>query len=89
MPVADTKSNHDQILRRGFDSAVDSFCDKAKDQTLGAGLYLSMATRVFHDYGGDPHTTGINGFVYFEIHNKQNSNHVVNGTSSPFSFFGK
>lgn len=79
MPVNNVKTNHDAIERHGFNPAVDRFCDAANGQEVGAGLFLSMATRVWLDYGGDPKSTGINGYVYFEIHNKQKEKHVVDG----------
>ncbi|KAF2269068.1 hypothetical protein CC78DRAFT_564830 [Lojkania enalia] len=79
MQIDDIKTNHDQIQRRGFNSAVDFFCDEAHDQTLGAGLYLSLATRVYINYGKDPKYYGINGYVYFEVYNKMNKGHVIDG----------
>jgi hypothetical protein len=79
MAIDDVKTNNGQISRRGYNSAVDFFCDEAGGQTVGGQLYLSMANRVWLDYGGDPATTGINGYVYFEIHNKRDSDHVVDG----------
>jgi hypothetical protein len=79
MAITNVKTNNGAITRRGFDSAVDSFCDKANGQTLGKGLYLSLATRVFLDDGGDPASHGINGFVYFEVHNKGGSDHHIDG----------
>jgi hypothetical protein len=77
MAVNDISTNQGQIQRRGFNSAVDFFCDRAGGQTLGGQLFLSMATRVWLDYGGNPETTGLNGYVYFEIHNKRDSDHKV------------
>lgn len=77
----DVASNHGEILRRGFLSAVSTFCHLANGQSVGAGGYLSTATRVFLDGGGDPASNGVPGYVYFEIHNKQTQVHIVNGTS--------
>lgn len=82
MAINDVKTNHGAIGRVGFNAAVNSFCGKAAGQKLGGKKYLSMATRVWFSYGGDPETTGINGYVYFEIHNKQDSDHVVDGKFS-------
>ena len=79
MPIDDISTNHGQITRRGFNSAVDFFCDKAHGQTLGGKLYLSLATRVFINFGKDPRTYGINGYVYFEIHNKLKEEHMIDG----------
>jgi hypothetical protein len=77
MAIEDVKTNNGQITRRGYHSAVDFFCDQAGGQTVGRQQYLSLANRVWLDYGGNPATTGINGYVYFEIHNKQDSDYVV------------
>jgi len=82
MPVNDVSTNHGQIGRVGYNSAVDNFCGKAGGQKVGGKKYLSMATRVWLDYGGNPETTGINGYVYFEIHNKRDSDHDVNSKFS-------
>jgi len=79
MAVNDVKTNNGRVQRIGYNTAVDNFCNKAGGNTLGAGSYLSMATRVWLDYGNNPQTTGLNGWVYFEIHNKQNSDHAVDG----------
>jgi hypothetical protein len=79
MAINDVKTNHGTVQRIGYNTAVDSFCNKAAGVTVGAGAYTSMATRVWLDYGGNPETTGLNGWVYFEVHNKQNSAHVVDG----------
>jgi hypothetical protein len=79
MPVNNVKTNHDTVERTGYSTAVDKFCNAANGQEVGATLFLSMATRVWLGYGADPRTTGINGYVYFEIHNKQNDKHIVDG----------
>lgn len=73
----DVASNHGQISRRGYLSAVSSFCQLANGQSVAAGGYLSTATRVFLDGGGDPASNGVPGYVYFEIHNKQSQAHLV------------
>jgi hypothetical protein len=83
MAVNNVKTNHDTVERTGYNAAVDRFCDAADRQEVGASLYLSMATRVWLDYGGDPTYTGLNGYVYFEIHNKQKDKHVVDGQYAP------
>ncbi|KAF2796342.1 hypothetical protein K505DRAFT_323364 [Melanomma pulvis-pyrius CBS 109.77] len=77
MAVNDVRTNHQQIPRVGFNSAVDNFCGKAGGQRVGGKKYLSMAARVWLDYGGVPENTGINGYVYFEIHNNRDAEHVV------------
>jgi hypothetical protein len=69
----DVKTNHGEIARRGYLSAVAAFCKQANGKTVGAGDFLSMATRVFLDGGGDPTSSGTNGYVFFEVHNKQQS----------------
>lgn len=74
----DVSSNNGEIPRRGYLTAVAEFCEQASGQTVPAGGYLSLATRVFLDGGGNPSTNGIPGYVYFEVHNKQNSaSHTV------------
>jgi hypothetical protein len=76
----DVSSNNGEIPRRGYLTAVAEFCQQANGQIVPAGGYLSLATRVFLDGGGDPSTSGIPGYVYFEVHNKQSSNsHTVDG----------
>ena len=76
----DVSSNNGEIPRRGYLTAVADFCEHASGKTIPAGGYLSLATRVFLDGGGDPSTNGIPGYVYFEVHNKQNSaSHTVDG----------
>lgn len=78
----DVSSNNGEISRTGYLTAVTKFCEQASGQTVAAGGYLSMATRVFLDGGGDPSTNGIPGYVYFEVHNKQSSaSHIVDGKS--------
>jgi hypothetical protein len=79
MAVNNVKTNHDTVERTGYTTAVDKFCDAANGQEVGSKLFLSMATRVWLGYGGDPKSTGLNGYVYFEIHNKQNDKHIVDG----------
>lgn len=76
----DVSTNNGEIPRRGYLSAVAEFCQEADGQTVPAGSYLSLATRVFLDGGGDPSSNGVPGYVYFEIHNKQSSDsHTVTG----------
>lgn len=72
-------TNHGKITRVGFNTAVDIFCSKAAGQKVGADKYLSMATRVWLDYGGAPDVTGINGYIFFEVHNKRATEHTVDG----------
>ena len=71
MAGVDVSTNNGEIPRRGYVSAVDAFCQAADGQIVGASSYLSMATRVFINDGGDPASNGDNGYVYFEIHNQQ------------------
>lgn len=76
----DVNSNNGDIPRRGYLTAVAEFCEQADGQTVPAGGYLSLATRVFLDGGRDPSTNGIPGYVYFEVHNKQSfASHTVDG----------
>jgi hypothetical protein len=79
MPIDNVSTNKGTLQHRGYTSAVDSFCDRAQGQEVGGQLYLSMATRVWMDHGGDPKVKGINGYLYFEIHNKRDEKHVVDG----------
>jgi hypothetical protein len=75
----DVKTNNGEISRRGYLNAVASFCKEADGKTVGGGDFLSMATRVFLDGGGDPTSSGTNGYVFFEVHNNQKSDsHTVN-----------
>ncbi|KAF3384119.1 Altered inheritance of mitochondria protein 6 [Talaromyces pinophilus] len=74
----DVSSNNGELPRRGYLTAVAEFCEQANGHIVPAGDYLSLATRVFLDGGGDPSTNGIPGYVYFEVHNKQSSaSHTV------------
>jgi hypothetical protein len=82
MAVSDVKTNHGAITRVGYTNAVNNFCNKAGGQTVPGNQYLTMATRIWADYGGDPTTTGLNEYVYFEIHNKLGSGHTVNSKHS-------
>lgn len=79
MAADDVRTNNGQIAHLGYNTAVNVFCDRAGNQTLGGNEYLSMAERVWLDYGQNPATTGVNGYVYFEIHNDKAGNHVVDG----------
>lgn len=79
MASNDVKTNHGTVQRIGYNTAVDAFCNKAAGVSVGASAYTSPATRVWLDYGNNPETTGVNGWIFFEIHNKQNSPHVVDG----------
>ncbi|KAI1100055.1 hypothetical protein F4804DRAFT_58564 [Jackrogersella minutella] len=63
--------------RPGFSTAVKTFCSAANGQTVKPDGYLSMATEVFLSGGKDPTTYGILGFVYFEVHNKESSDHTI------------
>jgi hypothetical protein len=77
MAVNSIKTNHQQIQRIGYNSAVDNFCAKAGGQHVASKKYLSMAGRVWLSYGGNPETNGVNGFVYFEIHNNGGGEYAV------------
>ncbi|KAI0879844.1 uncharacterized protein GGS22DRAFT_176676 [Annulohypoxylon maeteangense] len=67
--------------RRGFSTTVHTFCSAADGQTVQPGGYLSMATGVYLNGGKDPATYGIMGFVYFEVHNKESSDHTISSDS--------
>ncbi|KAI1084035.1 hypothetical protein F5B20DRAFT_526441 [Whalleya microplaca] len=67
--------------RTGFTTAVNKFCGQVDGKTVKSQGYLSMATELFLSGGKDPSTYGLLGYVYFEIHNKQNSDHKVDSAS--------
>ncbi|KAH9983593.1 hypothetical protein F4779DRAFT_612495 [Xylariaceae sp. FL0662B] len=67
--------------RTGFNKAVDKFCSQADGKTVKSKGYLSMATELFLSGGKDPSVHGLLGYVYFEIHNKQDSDHKVDSKS--------
>ncbi|OTA89313.1 hypothetical protein M434DRAFT_398650 [Hypoxylon sp. CO27-5] len=77
MPRDDVTIAQGTDIRRGFSTAVEIFCSAANGQTVKPSGYLSMATEVFLNGGKDPTAYGILGFVYFEVHNKQNSDHTI------------
>ncbi|KAI0836788.1 hypothetical protein F5Y06DRAFT_272319 [Hypoxylon sp. FL0890] len=77
MPRDDVKIAQGTDTRKGFSTAVRAFCSAANGQTVKPSGYLSMATEVFLSGGKDPTTYGILGFVYFEVHNKLNSDHTI------------
>jgi hypothetical protein len=79
MAIDDVRTNNGQIPRVGYNTAVDAFCNKAAGQSVSGQKYLSMATRIWLSAGGNPSTTGLNGWVYFEVHNKRDSAHSING----------
>lgn len=85
MAIDNVKTNQGTVQRVGYNFAADAFCDKANGVEVAAGAYTSMATRVWLDYGGNPETTGLNGWVYFEIHNKQSGPHFVEGIAPLFT----
>ncbi|KAI2783412.1 hypothetical protein F4815DRAFT_349901 [Daldinia loculata] len=63
--------------RSGYSTAVQTFCSAANGQTVKPSGYLSLATEVFLNDGKDPATYGVLGFVYFEVHNKESSDHTI------------
>ncbi|RYP46605.1 hypothetical protein DL768_007227 [Monosporascus sp. mg162] len=63
--------------RKGYNTAVDEFCEQADGRNVGPDGYLSLATEVFLNGGKDPEMYGLLGYVYFEVHNKQGSDHTV------------
>ncbi|KAI1136314.1 hypothetical protein F5Y05DRAFT_390958 [Hypoxylon sp. FL0543] len=77
MPRDDVMIAQGTDTRKGFSTAVQAFCNAANGQTVEPGGYLSMATEVFLSGGKDPTVYGILGFVYFEVHNKLDSNHTI------------
>ncbi|KAI1814819.1 hypothetical protein GGS20DRAFT_585081 [Poronia punctata] len=81
MAIDDVEIGQGGDKRVGFGSAVQKFCEMADGETVKKDDYLSMATEVYLDGGGDPSTNGILGFVYFEIHNKQDDDHTVEAGS--------
>lgn len=66
MAIPDVKIGGGSDTRKGFTSAVNSFCDMASGKTVASQDYLSMATEVFLDGGMNPTTYGILGYVYCE-----------------------
>ena len=60
-------TNNKKIEHRGYNQAVDYFCDQAGGQTLGGQLDHAMATRVWLGGGGNTTTNGLRGYVYFEM----------------------
>ncbi|KAI2606703.1 hypothetical protein GGR54DRAFT_620393 [Hypoxylon sp. NC1633] len=81
MPRDDVKIAQGTDTRRGYSTAVQAFCSTTDGQTVKPGGYLSMATEVFMNKGDDPTVYGILGFVYFEVHNKESSDHVISTDS--------
>ncbi|KAI1442281.1 hypothetical protein F5Y02DRAFT_263609 [Annulohypoxylon stygium] len=81
MPRDDVTIAQGTDTRPGFSTAVKAFCTAANGQTVQANGYLSMATEVFLNGGKDPSSYGVLGFVYFEVHNKESSNHTISTDS--------
>ncbi|KAI2471180.1 hypothetical protein F4781DRAFT_144518 [Annulohypoxylon bovei var. microspora] len=81
MPRDDVTIAQGGDTRRGFSTAVQAFCSAANGQTVQPSGYLSMATEVFLSGGKDPASYGILGFVYFEVHNKESSDHTISTES--------
>ncbi|KAI0382275.1 hypothetical protein F5Y04DRAFT_51846 [Hypomontagnella monticulosa] len=81
MPRNDVTIAQGTDTRRGYSTAVQTFCSAANGQTVKAGGFLSMATEIFLNGGKDPATHGVVGFVYFEVHNKINSDHTISTES--------
>ncbi|KAI1267321.1 hypothetical protein F5Y18DRAFT_379882 [Xylariaceae sp. FL1019] len=81
MAVPDVAIGSNTDSRQGFTRAITKFCSEANGLTVASQGYLSMATEVYLDGGGNPPVYGLLGYVYFEIHNKQSTAHVVNTAS--------
>ncbi|KAI1381953.1 hypothetical protein F4677DRAFT_439758 [Hypoxylon crocopeplum] len=81
MPRDDVTIAQGTDKRSGFSTAVQAFCSAAKGQVVKPSGYLSMATEVFLNGGKDPTTYGVLGFVYFEVHNKESSDHTISSES--------
>ncbi|KAI1385299.1 uncharacterized protein F4822DRAFT_432147 [Hypoxylon trugodes] len=77
MPREDVTIAQGSDSRRGFSTAVETFCNAANGQIVKPSGYLSLATEVFLNGGKDPATYGILGFVYFEVHNKETTDHTI------------
>ncbi|KAK6958291.1 hypothetical protein Daesc_001089 [Daldinia eschscholtzii] len=77
MPRDDVSIAQGTDTRRGYITAVQTFCSAANGQTVKPGGYLSLATEVFLNDGKNPATYGVLGFVYFEVHNKIKSDHTI------------
>ncbi|KAI0400351.1 hypothetical protein F4802DRAFT_585230 [Xylaria palmicola] len=81
MAIPDVAIGGGSDTRRGFTSAVNTFCDMAGGRSVKSQDYLSMATEVFLNSGMNPSSYGLLGYVYFEIHNKLSSTHTVDAAS--------
>ncbi|OTA99336.1 hypothetical protein M426DRAFT_325257 [Hypoxylon sp. CI-4A] len=81
MPREDVTIAQGTDTRKGFSTAVQSFCSAADGQTVEPSGFLSMATEVFLSGGKDPSVYGILGFVYFEVHNKESTDHTISAES--------
>lgn len=67
MPRNDVTIAQGTDTRRGYSTAVQTFCSAANGQTVKAGGFLSMATEIFLNGGKDPSTHGVVGFVYCKL----------------------
>ncbi|KAI9147368.1 Glycosyltransferase sdnJ [Paramyrothecium foliicola] len=81
MPRNDVKIAGGTDTRRGYSSAVQSFCSAVDGQVVEPGGYLSMSTEVFLNGGKNPTVYGILGFVDFEVHNKIKTDHKISAES--------
>lgn len=81
MSGSDVKIAQGTDSRRGFSTAVQDFCSAANGQVVKSNGFLSMATEVFLNGGKDPASYGVLGFVYFEVHNKESSDHTISTES--------
>ncbi|KAI8962251.1 hypothetical protein F5Y11DRAFT_197677 [Daldinia sp. FL1419] len=77
MPREDVTIAQGTDTRRGYSTAVETFCSAANGQTVKPSGYLSLATEVFLNGGKNASTYGVLGFVYFEVHNKEKSDHTI------------
>ncbi|KAI1172167.1 hypothetical protein F4777DRAFT_590726 [Nemania sp. FL0916] len=81
MAIPDVAIGGGTDTRKGFTTAVNSFCAMANGKTVKSQDYLSMATEVFLNGGMNPMSYGLLGYVYFEIHNKLSTTHTVDAAS--------
>lgn len=81
MVVDDVTIGNGTDHRTGFTTAVNKFCAQVDGATVKSQGYLSMATELFLNGAKEPTTYGLLGYVYFEIHNKQDSDHTVDSVS--------
>ncbi|CAH0040888.1 unnamed protein product [Clonostachys rhizophaga] len=77
MPRDDVKIGQGTDTRPGFSTAVQKFCSAVNGQVVKPSGYVSLATEIFLSSGKAPTSYGIQGYVYFEVHNKESSDHTI------------